>query len=80
MATVLETPEPTTVVEDDKAKPIKAIVGAVLAGLTATATALLPDSAGVVSITPVEWVGIAAAVVATGGAVFGVTNPKVAVR
>lgn len=61
----------------DPAKPVKAVVGALLAGLGATATALLPDSAGVVSIELVEWVGIAIATLAAGGAVYGVTNPQV---
>ncbi len=48
----------------------KAIVGAVLAGLTALGTALA-DGEGVVAW---EWVGIAFAVVATFGTVFGVPN------
>lgn len=49
----------------------KAIVGAVLAGLTAAGAALTD---GV--ITGPEWIGIAIAVVATGGAVFGVPNAE----
>lgn len=51
----------------------KAIIGAVLAGLTALGTAIA--SAGV---SPAEWVGVAIAVLATFGAVFGVGNRETA--
>lgn len=47
----------------------KATTAAILAGLTALGTALADGN-----VTPVEIVGICVAVVATGGAVFGVTN------
>lgn len=47
----------------------KAITGAAVAGLTAAGTAVAD---GVIS--PAEWIGIAIAVLTTGGAVFGVTN------
>jgi len=50
---------------------IKAVLGAVLAGLTALGTSLAD---GVV--TSVELVGIAIAVLATYGAVFGVSNAE----
>lgn len=48
----------------------KAIVGALLAGLTALATALADDE----GVADVEWVGIAVAVVATFGGVYRVRN------
>ena len=47
----------------------KALIGALLAGLTALGTALADGS-----VTGVEWVGIAIAVLATYGTVFGVGN------
>ena len=47
----------------------KALIGALLAGLTALGTALADGS-----VTSVEWVGIAIAVLATYGTVFGVGN------
>lgn len=47
----------------------KAITGAALAGLTAAGTAVTDGT-----ITAAEWIGIAVAVISTGGAVFGVTN------
>lgn len=49
----------------------KAIIGAILAGLTAFGTALADGS-----VTPVEIVGIAIAVLATYGSVYGVTNKR----
>lgn len=48
---------------------VKAIVGALLAGLTALGTALADGT-----VQPVEWVGVAVALIATFGAVFGVKN------
>lgn len=47
----------------------KAIVGAILAGLTALGTAVVDGN-----LDAVEWIGIAAAVVATFGTVFRVPN------
>lgn len=48
---------------------VKAVVGALLAGLTALGTALADGQ-----VTSVEGVGIAVAVLATYATVFGVTN------
>jgi hypothetical protein len=56
-------------------KPVKAIVGAVLAGLAALGTALADGK-----VSPLEIVGILIAVVATGGSVYGVTNPPATTR
>lgn len=47
----------------------KAIVGALLAGLTALGTALTDGA-----VTATEWVGVAVAALATFGGVFGVRN------
>lgn len=53
----------------------KAIVGAVLAALTALGTAVMDEK-----VTTGEWVGVAIAFVATFGAVFGVQNTAPAGR
>lgn len=53
---------------------LKAIVGAVLAGLTALQVALNPLADEAVQITSAEWVGIAIATVATFAAVWGTPN------
>lgn len=49
----------------------KAIVGAVLAGLGVLATSLTDNV-----VTPVEWIGVASAFLATGAVVFGVPNAE----
>lgn len=49
----------------------KAIIGAILAGLAALGTALADGT-----VTPVEIVGIAVALLATYGTVFGVDNKR----
>ncbi len=56
---------------DDPKKPYKAIVGGVLAGLTALGTALTDNA-----VSPAEWVGVAVAALGTFAGVFGTPNPK----
>lgn len=53
------------------AEQAKAIIGAILAGLAALGTALADGS-----VSPVEVVGIAVALLATYGTVFGVDNKR----
>jgi hypothetical protein len=52
----------------------KAIIAAILAGLAALATALTDNT-----ITPVEWIMVATAVLTAGAAVFGIPNAAPAV-
>lgn len=47
----------------------KAIVGGLLAALTSLATAMANEG-----VSPVEWIGVAIAALATFGSVFGVSN------
>lgn len=54
----------------DRTKPVKAVVGGLIAGLGALGAALTDER-----VTAGEWVAVALAVVVTGGAVYGVKNP-----
>lgn len=59
----------------DKIKPyLKAVVGFVTPGVVALVAAVQESSPGGGSITGPEWIGIGAACILTGGAVFGVAN------
>lgn len=59
----------------NKFKPyMKAVVGFITPGVVALVAAVQDGSPGGSAVTGPEWVGIAAACVLTGGAVFGVPN------
>jgi len=53
---------------------LKAVVGALLAGLTALQVALNPLGDGPVEVTAVEWVGVAVAVFVTLSGVYQTPN------
>lgn len=52
----------------------KAVVGFVTPGVVALVAAVQDGSPGGQAVTPAEWIGIAAACVITGGAVFTIPN------
>jgi hypothetical protein len=52
----------------------KAIVGSILAALTALQVALNPIGEAAPSVTATEWVGVGLAAIVTFGGVFGVSN------
>lgn len=56
---------------------MKAIVAFITPGVIALGTAMQDASAGGSAIVQLEWVGIALAMLVTGGAVFGVKNAEV---
>lgn len=58
--------------EDDKKRPFKAMMSALVAGLGTAYTALADNG-----VTAQEGVGIALSVVIGFGAVYGIKNPKV---
>lgn len=61
----------------DKFKPLaKAVVGFVTPGVVALVAAVQDGSPGGSSVTGPEWVGIGAAMILTGGAVFAVPNKE----
>lgn len=53
---------------------LKAVAGFIAPGVVGLAAALQDGSPGGSSVTTAEWVGIAAACLLTGGAVYGVPN------
>jgi hypothetical protein len=57
---------------------LKALYGAILAGLGALQVALNPIADGPAEVTMSEWVGVAVATVVTFGVVWGVPNKPAA--
>ncbi|KNX38115.1 hypothetical protein [Luteipulveratus halotolerans] len=61
----------------DKVRPYaKAVVAFIAPGVVALVAAVQDSSPGGTGVTGPEWVGIGAAMVLTGGAVFGTPNTR----